>query len=112
MQEGVSGQQMTPLCVMLPWRGTRGGDIRARQDIKDKINISSCKLRAQTAEYEEEEIQGRTKRYKIGCDAGGGVGTTNDTAVCNAPTEEKKDAINLPCDSGQKQGGPEAEDAI
>ena len=56
MQEGVSGQQMTPLCVMLPWRGTRGGDIRARQDIKDKINISSCKLRAQTAEYEEEEI--------------------------------------------------------
>ena len=38
MQQGgggwVSGQQMTPLCVMLPWRGTRGGDIRARQDIR------------------------------------------------------------------------------
>ena len=41
-----------------------------------------------------------------------GVGTTNDSAGCNAPTEGKKDAINLPCDSGQKQGGPEAEDAI
>ena len=29
----------------------------------------------------------------------GGVGTTNDIAVCNAPTEGKKAAINLPCDT-------------
>ena len=41
-----------------------------------------------------------------------GVGTTNASAGCNAPTEGKKAAINLPCDSGQKQGAPEAEDAI
>ena len=57
-------------------------------------------------------VCGASLSKSIRKDARGGVGTTNDTAVCNAPTEGKKAAINLPCDSGQKQGGPEAEDAI
>ena len=61
--------------------------------------VSKYQLKGLVVFEKKKNIWGKAKHYMMGVRCRPGVGTTNDIAVCNAPTEGKKAAINLPCDT-------------